>query len=1136
MYVIKRDGRKEAVSFDKITSRVSKLCYGLDKEFVEPILITQKVCSNVYKGVHTDELDELSAKTAVALITTHPDYGKLAARICVSNLQKKTKKVFSDVITDLNSYINPKTNKVSGMVSDHVYKFIMENKDRLNSSLVYSRDFIYEYFGYKTLERSYLLKINDEIVERPQHMIMRVCCGVHCGDIESTIKMYNEVSLLKYTPATPTLFNSGLKNGSLASCFLLCMKGDSIDGIFNTLKDCAAISKSAGGIGFSAHDVRASGSYIRGTNGHSNGLVPMLRVYNNTSRYVDQCFTPKTIVYMENGPIEIQNIQIGNKILSSDGTYQSIDKILTYDVKEDIVELNIEQSFRPVCVTKAHQILALKQKRELSFELIKNKLDKKIIEPELCDAGDLMDGDFLCFQVPNHTTIKDVTFSEEDCYMYGLMVGNGYIESKDASIFLKTTVENKKFDVITFVKKWLTDKKIQFDVYEKYNIYTVVQWPLSDKFPFVKSMLYRNHKNRMCKHIDVQFINLPINKNLNVIKGIVVSIGCFEREIFINLANLEFGYSLKWMLLKCGILPSFSSNDDEHEEMNVIHIPKVGLIADMLDVKSDKRVNYLVHGDTIYSRIDSIKEVPYEGRVYDLEMCETSNHLYTTDIGIVKNGGGKRKGSFAVYLEPHHADIFEFLDLKKKSGSDEIRARDLFYALWVSDLFMERIQAGETWSLFCPDEAPGLSEVHSDEFKKLYERYERQGKAKRVIKAQDLWSRILESQQEEGMPYLLFKDASNRKSNQSNLGTIKSSNLCSEIIQFTSPGEIAVCNLSSIALSQFVNTTDKTYDFEELRKISYQCCLNLNRVIDETFYPVAEAKVSNLRHRPIGIGIQGLADAFMMLNISYESKEAQKLNVEIFETIYYGALQASVDLAKKDGPYESYKGSYASQGLLQFDLWDRDDKKSEYPFIQDWEYLKTQIAKHGLRNSLLTTCMPTASTSQILGNNESFEPYTSNLYVRRTLSGESTCINNHLVEKLIELKLWNEDLKDKIIAGNGSVQHISEIPSDVREVYKTVWEISVKTQIDMSAERGRFICQSQSFNIHLQDVKNLTKIHFYSWKKGLKTGMYYLRTKPAMDPVKVTLDPTKYNTLKSIKSTTTDVVCKMEEGCLSCGS
>ena len=786
MLVIKRDQRKESVKFDKITARIEKLSYGLNTKYVKTIEIAKKVIDGIYDGVSTQELDELAAETAATLTTKHPDYAVLAARISISNLHKTTSKSFSSTMKRLYTYINPKTGKNASLLSKEIYGIINKNAAILDSSIIYDRDFSYDYFGFKTLEKSYLLKLNGIVVERPQHMLMRVAIGIHKENIDAAIETYNLLSEKWFTHATPTLFNAGTPKPQLSSCFLLTMKDDSIEGIYDTLKQCAKISQSAGGVGLSIHNVRASGSYINGTNGISNGIIPMLRNFDMTARYVDQ-------------------------------------------------------------------------------------------------------------------------------------------------------------------------------------------------------------------------------------------------------------------------------------------------------------------------------------------------------------GGGKRKGSFAIYLEPWHADIFEFLQLKKNHGKEELRARDLFYAMWVPDLFMKRVEANENWSLFSPDETKDLHETYGDDFEKLYTKYEKEGKARKSVKAQDLWFEILESQIETGNPYILYKDAANKKSNQKNLGTIKSSNLCTEIIEYTSPDEVAVCNLASIALNKFVKD-DMTYDHKKLYEITKVITKNLNKVIDVNYYPIEEAKNSNMRHRPIGIGVQGLADAFILMRYAFDSKEAKKLNTEIFETIYFGAMEASMEIAKKDGAYESYKGSPVSKGIFQFDMWGITPNSNRW----DWTKLKQKVKKNGVRNSLLLAPMPTASTSQILGNNECFEPYTSNIYTRRVLSGEFIVVNKHLLKDLINLNLWDDSMKDRLMEANGSIQEIKEIPENIKLLYRTVWEISQKSIINMAADRGAYICQSQSMNIHMQNATfgKLTSMHFHAWKKGLKTGLYYLRTKAATDAIKFTIVKDEKKSIEEKAEEQAAIQCSIDnkDDCETCGS
>ena len=762
MYVVKRDGHKEPVMFDKITARVRKLCYGLNP-LVDPTRVAMRVIEGLYDGVTTSELDNLAAEIAATMTTTHPDYAQLAARISVSNLHKNTKKSFSEAMKDLYEYVNPRTGKKAPLLSDEAYAVIQKNAEKLDSSIIYNRDFGYDYFGFKTLERSYLLKLNGKIAERPQHMLMRVSVGIHLDDMEAVLETYELMSKRFFTHATPTLFNSGTPKPQMSSCFLLAMKDDSIDGIYDTLKQTAKISQSAGGIGLSIHNIRATGSYIAGTNGTSNGIVPMLRVFNDTARYVDQ-------------------------------------------------------------------------------------------------------------------------------------------------------------------------------------------------------------------------------------------------------------------------------------------------------------------------------------------------------------GGGKRKGSFAIYVEPWHADIFDFLELKKNHGKEEMRARDLFYAMWIPDLFMKRVEENAEWTLMCPNECPGLFDSHGEEFEKKYLGYEKAKKGRKTVKARELWEKILESQIETGTPYMLYKDAANRKSNQKNLGTIRSSNLCTEILEYTSEDEVAVCNLASIALPMFV--TEGEFDHKKLFKVTKRVTKNLNRVIDRNYYPIKEAENSNFRHRPVGLGVQGLADTFIKLRMPFTSDAAKKLNQEIFETLYFAAVTASVEEAKKDGPYESFKGSPMSKGEFQYNMWGIKDE--ELSGRWDWVGLRKKVIKTGVRNSLLVAPMPTASTSQILGNNECFEPYTSNIYTRRVLSGEFIVVNKHLLEDLVELGLWNEDMKQELMRANGSIQHIDIIPDDIKELYRTVWEMSMKDIIDMSRHRGYFIDQSQSLNLFMEGatMAKLTSMHFYAWKSGLKTGMYYLRTKSAVDAIKFTVD----NTVKKEKA------------------
>jgi ribonucleoside-diphosphate reductase alpha chain len=796
MYVIKRDGKRELVKYDKITNRIRKQTYGLNTDYVEALEVAKKVIQGVHDGVSSVQLDDLAAETAASMTSVHPDYSILASRIAITSLHKSTKKSFLETMRDLHTYVDPKTGEAAGMIDDKVMEFVEANSDVLEHTISYDRDFNFDYFGYKTLEKSYLLKMKGKVAERPQHMWMRVACGIWSGNLEEAVKTYDLLSQGFFTHATPTLFNAGTKRPQLSSCFLLMMKDDSLEGIYKTLSDCAMISKNAGGIGVHVHNVRAKGAYIKGTNGTSNGIIPMLKVYNETARYVDQ-------------------------------------------------------------------------------------------------------------------------------------------------------------------------------------------------------------------------------------------------------------------------------------------------------------------------------------------------------------GGGKRKGSIAVYLEPWHADIFDFLDLRKNHGKEELRARDLFLALWIPDLFMKRIEESGKWTLFSPDEAPGLHETYGEEFEKLYEKYESEGRGRKTIEARVLWEHIIENQIETGTPYMLFKDHANRKNNQKNLGTLHGSNLCTEIMEYTAPDEVAVCNLASIALPKYVDFPNnrktskdrhkRVFNHQRLYDVAYQITKNLNKVIDVNYYPVQEARNSNMRHRPIGIGIQGLADTFAILGLPFTSDEAKKLNREIHETIYFAAMTASADLAEKEGAYETFKGSPISEGIFQFDMWGVSPSER-----WDWETLRGRVKK-GVRNSLLLAPMPTASTAQILGNNEAFEAFTSNLYKRRTIAGEYVLINKHLVEDLIDRNLWNENMKLKLLANKGSVIGIPEIPQDLQEVYRTVWEIKQRDIIDMSADRGAFICQSQSLNLFMDNCNaaKLTSAHFYAWKKGLKTGMYYLRTKAATEAIAgLGVDLSKIQEAPKTYESSEAIACSLDnpEACEACGA
>ena len=1093
MFIIKRNGERQEVKFDKITVRIAKLCYGLDTKHCNPVKVAQKVVSGIYTGVTTSQLDELAAETAAYLATQHPDYSILAARIAISNLHKNTLDSFADTMGLLYNYVHHVTKKHCPLVSKEFYDIVMDNKELLERSIDYKRDYDYDFFGFKTLERAYLLRTGKKIVERPQHMLMRVAVGIHGRDLEKAIKTYNYMSQKYFTHATPTLFNAGTPRPQLASCYLLSMKSDSIGGIYDTLQNCAQISKWAGGIGLSIHDIRAKGSFVAGTNGYSNGIVPMLRVFNDTARYVDQCFVPGTLVYTPQGPTLIENIGIGDQVLTSGGTWSRVKLPVRHSYEGKVLE--IDAMGIPIRVTYEHQVRVAQDHGPAQF----------------VDARDLHIGDHIVFPRPKH--IEDIDINLGDCRMYGIMLGQGYMTLDECGLSIHDLMT---LGTINFIEEYLVENGVKYNK-EIVDDLQVIKWtPL--RFKFTKSELYGPQGN---KNLNPKFSHLPLDKTLQVIYGIIESLGNFGGKDFVlDLPTEQLALGLGYQFLRLGGIA--------HLQDTLLTIPQIPALCKLFPTAWEGEDTEAP--PVLSVPIKSIREVSYSGIVHDFEIDSPHDYV-TAGLGIVHNGGGRRKGSFAIYLEPWHADIFEFLDLKKNHGNEDMRARDLFYALWVSDLFMKRVQEDSTWTLFCPNEAPGLSDVYGAEFEELYIRYEKEGLGRRTLKAQKLWYKILEAQIETGTPYMLYKDHVNRKNNQKNLGTIKSSNLCAEVTQFTSPDEVSVCNLNSINLRKFVKKDPggTWYDFRELMETTKVVTHNLNRVIDKNYYPIPEAERSNMRHRPIGIGVQALADTFMELRYPFDSEEARQLNRDIFETIYYGAVLASMELAVMEGPYETFSGSPASKGLFQFDLWEEEpNPKLDW----DWNLLRQNVKEFGLRNSLLVALMPTASTSQILGNNECFEPYTSNIYTRRVLAGEFTIVNKHLLQDLLKLGLWTEKIRNQLIANRGSIQNIVEIPSDLKALYKTVWEIKQRVIIDMAADRGAFVDQSQSMNIHMDDVNlgKLTSMHFHGWKRGLKTGMYYLRTRPKAQAIQFTVEPNPPEGGVSVP------LPLEEEECLACGS
>ena len=1116
MKVIKRNGTAEEVSFDKVLQRIRKAAKGLQ---VNADVLSQQVLAQIIDGVHTSELDELTAQVAASLCTNHPDWGVLSSRIAISNHHKQTKDSFSEVMLTLANQTMPKTGEKTQIVSDELVAVIKAHGTEIDARIEYDRDYLFDYFGFKTLERSYLLKDTTmKIMERPQHLWMRVALALWSSDLQRAFETYDLLSTKAFTHATPTLFNAGTPRQQLSSCFLLSMADDSISGIYKTLGDCAAISKYAGGIGLHVHNVRARGSLIRGTNGQSNGLVPMLRVFNNTARYVDQCFTPDTVVYTLAGPKAIEDVGISDKVLTSTGSYETVRLPIRHEVADvPMLDIQVKHGVYPVRTTPEHQVFALKgQAKGINFDTVRNRLEKAYAKPGFYDAKDLVEGDFLVFPIPTYEC--DIpTLTEEDCRFYGIMLGDGHTSSQASYVCLNTTT---KKEIAAFVIQYLNTRGVHANVYVE-NSTQRIQWSTSSPgFKFVRAQFYDENKQ---KRVDPNFLHLPLSKVKQILRGIIETDGCIgTKELSIEVSSYPLIEAIRYILLRMGALCSgyernrvgnlSTTRSDIMTQLPtiVVRVPRTPEILEMFPAApTGEYMFYLRHGNSIYSRIQTITETMYTGILHDFEI--EGPHDYTVaHLGLVHNGGGKRNGSFAIYLEPWHADVEDFLKMKLNTGSEEERARDLFYALWIPDLFMERVEADGMWTLFCPNEAPGLAEVWGDKFNELYTRYEREGRGRKQVSAQKLWFSMLDSQMETGTPYILFKDACNRKSNQQNLGTIKSSNLCTEIIEYSSPTETAVCNLASLALPAFVvkDVSGKpAYDYQALMKATRVAIRNLNRVININYYPTPETERSNMRHRPVGLGVQGLADVFAMLKLAWDDAAAEEVNQLIFEYMYYAAVDESATLAEAEGSYETFAGSPASEGRLQPDLWGITPI-TETRGTLDWAGLRTRAAK-GLRNSLLIAPMPTASTSQILGYNECFEPFTTNIYTRRTLAGEFVIVNKHLMRELMERGIWSETLKQKIVAMNGSIQEIAEIPDEIKPVYKTSWELKQRTLIDMAAARGAFICQSQSLNLFVADptYSKLTSMHFYSWKKGLKTGCYYLRTKAPVSAQKFTVDP-----------------------------
>ena len=1176
MIVTKRNGTQETVSFDKILARIKRI--GTEANIkINYTTLVMKVIDQLYSGISTTKIDELSAEQCASMASIHPDYNILAGHITVSNHHKNTKSSFLEVMKDLYNYTD-KHDKHSPLVTKDIIDSATKYEKEFNELIDYNRDYLIEYFGFKTLERAYLMKINKVTVERPQHMWMRVSIGIHGMNFEKIVETYNLMSQKYFTHATPTLFNAGTPHPQLSSCYLLGMEDDSISGIYNTLKDCALISKWAGGIGVHIHNVRAAGSHIRGTNGSSNGIVPMLKVFNNTAKYVDQCVLPETYIYTTEGPMQIQDCMVGKTaIINKNGDAETIKDVLEHTYEGTMLTIKSLHSLFPLSITPLHPVYAIQdQAKGTNYNVIKNRLEKKLIQPDWIEAKDLDENSMIGYSIPNYK--QDVqSIDESDCYMYGVILGDGYVNNKtDGTGYLSLHSSQKKH-ILDYAKSYFENKCVDYHITTFENT-TRIRWNKSVHLPFRHQDTYDNNKE---KRISYKWLNLPLYKIKQIMKGLLHTDGCISKEIVFDSTSIQLIEGLRYMCLRMGILTSgyirdrigekhISIHGDviENKRINyVLRIPKVKAICELLEIDYDEKqfFKYMQYGNMLFTRVQEIEETEYNGILYDLQM--EKEHNYMIHNGVIHNGGGKRNGSFAIYLEPWHADVELFLQMRKNHGDEELKARDLFYALWVPDLFMKRMKSDGDWTLMCPDECPGLSDVYGEEFETLYEKYESAGKGRKTMKARDLWFQILDAQMETGTPYLVYKDAANKKSNQKNIGTIKSSNLCSEIIEYSDENESAVCNLASIAAPAFVETNGdvKEFNYKKLHEVAKVVTNNLNAIIDVNFYPTDKTKRSNLRHRPIGIGIQGLADVFIMMGLSFGCEESKKINKLIFETIYHAALESSNEIAIKRyeivkekrydqtvlnttvynlfndfeknkytdmdqrktivGSYSTFEGSPASFGELQFDMWNVTPSD-----MYDWNKLKDSIKMYGLRNSLLLAPMPTASTSQILGYNECIEPITSNIYNRRTIAGEFILANKYLMKDLIDLDMWNEKIKNNIIANNGSIQQIDFIPHEIKEKYKTVWEIPMRTLIDMAADRGAYICQSQSLNLWLEEpnYSSLTSMHFYSWSKGLKTGIYYLRRRARHQAQQFTIEPEKkeQNNLENVEELS-ETLCEM---------
>jgi len=1116
-YVIKRNGQKQQVSFDKVNLRIQGMCDGLE---VDPVPIAQKVISRIYDGVNTTELDELAAKICASLETENPDYGELAKRIIISNNHKNTSPSFSETIYIL--YHNKDHGKPSPIVSEELYQVVVNNKEKLNDVINYQRDYNFDFFGFKTLEKAYLKRVNKKIVERIQHLIMRVSLGLHLNNLTNAIKSYELMSQKYFTQATPTLFHSGTPKAQNLSCFLMGTD-DSIDGIYKTITDCAKISKWAGGIGVHVSNIRSAGTTIRGTNGKSDGIIPMLKVYNDTAKYVNQCFTPDTLVFTQDKGVQrMDQLTEGQSMVTRDGTFKDINKVFIRELEqpEELICYSSLGSPDRIKCTQQHQIFCLSVNHFSPTDTLSN-LHGGIIKSIYKCASDLVVGDYIGFPIPQY----EMDYPEENkifYYLYGCLLNYGRIETAynykmdllNKYFIILDPINESQADKIEIIKNILDEAEIKYtNFYE--NDKLVIYWKRrQNELPAISWKMLYNKEGK--KRVYPDFLNLPKAKLVQILKGLI------DDSFNMKTSSPLLAHGVRYLFLKLGVLVgghsmialeddkiyrNFNQSDDKIYQLTIpldetlVNIVDDDLQSNIQFIRNIDQLGYFQHNKMIYTQINNIDKITYHGPVYDFNMHR--NHNYLTQGGLVHNSG-KRPGAFAVYLEPHHPDIMNFLELKLNTGVEDNRARDLFYAMWISDLFMERVEADANWSLFDPDRCPGLNDTYGDDYKKLYHEYELEGKAEKTVSARKIWEKICDSQIETGVPYILFKDHINRKSNQKHYGVIRSSNLCAEIALYSDKDEYACCVLASLSLPSFVNVEKRSFDHQKLQEVAGVAIRNLDRIVTINFYPVPETKKSNELHRPLGLGVQGLADVFMLLDLPFDSPEAKELNKQIFETIYYGAVKESIQLAKEYGPYPTYEGSPMSHGKFQFDLWGVTPTNR-----WDWESLRQEVLQHGIRNSTLIACMPTASTSQILGNNECIEAYTSNIYSRRTIAGDFVIVNKHLVKKLRAIGLWNRSVKDMIVANNGSIQSIVGIPDRIKDIYKTVWEIKQKDIIDMSVDRGPYVCQTQSLNLHFEEPSHaiLSKALFYGWKKGIKTGSYYIRGRPKVQAQQFTIDP-----------------------------